>query len=134
MNQFELNEQRIAELSGLIADEAGLEECKDNVRSRMANDTPARVEDVLIDQHNAPFAVECIHETRTSCLPYPGEPVLYRVYFNIPGFSGTGINTTKYNDAYLAAEGALFCGAPFAHIEYVTGHTFAQELWRVAVS
>ena len=87
--------------------------------------------DQLVEQHEAPFAIECIHETRTSCLPHLASvSVLYRCYFVIPGSSITGYSTESYNEAYLAAEGALFCGAPYAHIEYVAGHTFSQELWQ----
>lgn len=77
MNQFELNEQRIAELAEIISD------------------TPARVEDVLIDQHNAPLAdVETIGYEIVNVTVYRRSDPL-----NLPAYRAETVITVRWVDA-----------------------------------
>lgn len=100
----------------------------DKIIANAAQDTPARVEDAIIDAHNAPHGMQFqIASRHTDVLPMNAAP-FYRVYFSIPDCNITGYNSHEYLDAVTAAEGAIFCGSPYATIEYILGNVYTQEL------
>ena len=112
MNQFDRNEERIAELAAEISD------------------TPARVEDSIIDAMNT-HSVKCIRVDACSTLPITGERV-YRVWASIPGTTQTVFAHATRDDAELSAVSAVYQGAPYATIEWVDGTTWRQEVWAVS--
>ena len=87
-----------------------------------------RVEDAIIDAHNAPRGMQFqIASRHTDVLPMNAAP-FYRVYFSIPDCNITGYNSHEYLDALTAAQGAIFCGSPYATIEFILGNVYTQEL------
>jgi len=87
--------------------------------------------DQLVEQQNAPrpkFEARCIRVTACSTLPIDA-PLVFRVGLNIPGYSNGVYTTSDRAEAEQAAIGAIFCGAPYADINWMAGTVWHQQIW-----
>lgn len=75
------------------------------------------------------FAAQCIRHDRSPSLYGPSGAHPFVVWLNIPGYRPALVSCATYAEARAAAEGALFCGAPYVAIDWIEGRTAHEQVW-----
>lgn len=75
------------------------------------------------------FAAQCIRHDRSPSLYGPSGEHPFVVWLNIPGYRCALVSCATYTEARAAAEGALFCGAPYVAIDWIEGRTAHEQVW-----